>query len=100
MPAYFIADVEWTDAEARAEYIRNFAPTLTPFGGEFIVSTPDPEPIEGDWRPKGTFVVLRFQTEEQARAWYASDAYRPLLDLRLRSSHSNSLFVRGIEPRP
>lgn len=96
MAAYYIADVEWTDAEARQQYIASFAPTLAPYGGEVIINARSPEVVEGDWRPKGTFAVLRFPSSEQARAWYDSEAYRPLLDLRLRSSHSNSLFVEGV----
>lgn len=99
MPAYFIADVEWTDPGARAEYVRDFLPTLAPFGGEVIINTRDPEVVEGDWRPKGGIVVARFPSIEQARAWYDSETYRPLCELRLRASHSNSLLVEGLEPR-
>lgn len=38
MAAYFIVDVEWTDTNARAEYVQGFAPTLAAYGGEVIIN--------------------------------------------------------------
>lgn len=96
MAAYFIVDVEWTDTNARAEYVQGFAPTLAAYGGEVIINARAPEVVEGNWRPQGAIVVVRFPSIEQARAWYESDAYRPLCELRLRGSRSNSLLVEGV----
>jgi len=41
-------------------------------------------------------VVVEFPSMEQARRWYRSPEYAPLLALRLKSSRSKLLLVEGV----
>ena len=96
MRGYIVADVEIHDQEAYAEYRAGVLDSLVPFGGRFLVRGGTWEPLEGDWQP-GRLVVLEFPSVEQARAWYESDAYRALRDLRRRISRGNLVLVEGWE---
>jgi len=54
---------------------------------------------EGDWQP-GIAVIIEFPDLATARAWYESDDYRPLRDLRLRSTDSCGVLLDGFDPTP
>ena len=81
MPAYLVAQVKITDAEAFREYERGFFPTVKPFGGKMLIADNAPSTLEGQW-PEGRTVVIEFETTEQAQAWYDSDAYQEISEIR------------------
>ena len=39
--------------------------------------------------------MIEFPSVEQAKRWYASPEYQPLLKLRLQSTRGNALFIEG-----
>jgi uncharacterized protein (DUF1330 family) len=95
MPGYIIADVEITDPVEYEEY-RKLAPaSLAPFGGRFLVRGGAVEVLEGEWQP-GRFVVLEFDSVEQARAWYDSEEYRAARTIRQRASRSKVILAAGV----
>jgi uncharacterized protein (DUF1330 family) len=51
--------------------------------------------LEGDWKPKRV-VVTEFPSVEQARRWYASEEYRALKALRLRTARGSVVLVEGL----
>ena len=97
MPAYVIAQVEVTDPETFARYGAQVPATLEPYGGRYLVRGGATQAIEGDWAPP-RLVVLEFPTMDQAKKWYDSEAYKPLIALRQQSAKTNLSFVEGYIP--
>ena len=94
MAAYILVDVTIHDEEKYAEYRSQTAATLEPYGGRFIVRGGNVLVLEGDWKPQ-RLVVLEFDTVEQAKAWWSSDAYRAPKKLRQSASTANMIVVEG-----
>ena len=95
MPAYIIVDVEITEKEGYEEYRSQVPATIAAYGGRFLVRGGALEVLEGTWSPKRC-VILEFPSLEQAKAWYHSPEYKPLLALRERSAKTNLILVEGV----
>jgi uncharacterized protein (DUF1330 family) len=96
VPAYVIADVRdaW-DADALQEYRRRNTGTVTAQGGRFVVRGGEHAVLEGDWDTR-RLVVIEFPDSDAARAWWESEAYAPLKELRRSASTTNILLVEGV----
>lgn len=81
-----------------ATYLQRIDATLAPFGGEFLVHGTRPELKEGKFG--GDCVVIAFPSMEQARAWYDSDAYAPLIPMRTQHSRSTVFLLEGVKEVP
>ena len=53
------------------------------------------ESKEGGWAPRRV-VVLEFPSMAQARKWYHSPEYKPLLDMRLKAADAKLILVEGV----
>jgi uncharacterized protein (DUF1330 family) len=95
MPAYFIVDLDVTDAVAFEEYRKQVPPTIARYGGKFLARGGRCETIEGAWAPK-RLVLLEFPSMEAAKRWYESEEYRAPKALRLRSSRGSAILVEGV----
>jgi uncharacterized protein (DUF1330 family) len=93
MPAvYFIASYDITDpGRYERDYVPGLAATLAIVGGEVVVATGSALPLEGAAR--GHSLVLRFSSEDAFRSWYDSDAYAPLLRLRLETTTNGTAVL-------
>ena len=94
VPAYVIAELEIVDAAAYDEYRRRVTPTVTEYGGKYIVRGGAVESLENGWPPIRV-AVLEFPTMEHARRWYHSPEYGPLIALRQRASKSRLTLLEG-----
>lgn len=90
MPAFYVADVTWTDEAARQKYVAAVGETVTAFGGKLFAGSA--ENLEGDWRPQ-RLAVLEFESAEQFRKWYDSPEYADLKALRLGGSDSKAVLI-------
>jgi uncharacterized protein (DUF1330 family) len=75
-PAYVIAEVapkpaREADPAAMARYNAEAPKTIAAFNGRYLVINNKVQAVEGD-PPKGTLVVLAFDSLEQARGWSIS----------------------------
>jgi uncharacterized protein (DUF1330 family) len=95
MSVYVIADLNWTDPSARAEYGKRARAALAKYGGRYVVAGGAPQTLEGEWQPSAV-AVIEFPTEEQARRWYESDEYRPLKALRFKGAKTSAVLVEGV----
>lgn len=95
MPAYFIVDLEVTDAAVFDEYRQLVPETIARYGGTYLVRGGHSEALEGTWNPQRV-VVIQFPSLEQARKWYDSEEYRGPKALRFKSATSNLLLVEGV----
>ncbi|MBI2996950.1 MAG: DUF1330 domain-containing protein [Deltaproteobacteria bacterium] len=95
MPAYVIADVEVTDAVGFGEYLKAVSALVAARGGTYVARGGAVEVLEGDWVPT-RLTILKFDSVAQAKAWYESPEYRPLRDLRKKTTKSKLLIVEGL----
>jgi uncharacterized protein (DUF1330 family) len=54
------------------------------------------DPLEGAF-PQGKVVMLRFDSLQLARDWYASPDYRALLPHRLSAASNRAYLVEGLD---
>jgi uncharacterized protein (DUF1330 family) len=94
MAAYVIAEVEVTDPATYEEYRKRVPAIVAQYGGKYLVRGGAVESKEGGWNPK-RLVVLEFASLEQARKWYHSPEYAPVLALRLKAARSKMVLVEG-----
>jgi uncharacterized protein (DUF1330 family) len=94
MPAYVVAELEIIDEAAYDDYRRRVTPTVTQYGGKYIVRGGAVESLENGWPPIRV-AVLEFPTMDQARRWYQSPEYAPLIELRQRASKSRLTLLEG-----
>ena len=94
MAAYVIAEIEITDPAAYEEYRKLVPATIVKYGGKYLVRGGAVESKEGGWQPK-RLAVLEFASMDQARKWYHSPEYAPVLALRAKAARSKLLLVEG-----
>jgi uncharacterized protein (DUF1330 family) len=95
MPAYLIGNIEVTDPQVYEEYKKGVGATVAKYGGRSLARAGAlMEVLEGDWTPK-RLVILEFPSVEKLKAWYNSPEYKPLLDIRVRSTKSSLVMVEG-----
>lgn len=95
MSAYVIVDINVHEPVEYEEYRRTAAPTLTPYGGRYIVRGGATRVLEGAWTPH-RLVVLAFPSMERALAWWDSPEYRPVRAIRQRTTATSMILVEGI----
>jgi len=96
MPAYFVAQIEVTDAGRYQQYLAGFMPIFERHGGQLLVtSSKEVEVIEGDWTYE-RMVILEFPTLDAAHAWHRDPDYQALLEHRHASAHTNMILVEGL----
>lgn len=95
MAGYVIVDIRITDPQGYEEYRRAASPTISQYGGTYLVRAGAHEVAEGDWTPS-RLVLLRFDSVEQARRWYDSPEYASARAIRERTAVSRLVFVEGI----
>ena len=94
MSAYVIAEIEVVDPAAYEDYRKQVLAVVTQYGGKFLVRGGQVDPKEGGWTPK-RMVVLEFPSLPQARKWYDSPEYAPLIKLRQKASKGKLILVEG-----
>jgi len=82
-PAYFMVQINFKDFDESMQRYGQFAmPMIAEFGGEMIAGSAMPKTLEGNWSGNWA-AILRFPSMEMAEAWYGSEEYKPLKDLRM-----------------
>ncbi len=93
-PAFVIADVEVTDPTAFAAYVAKVPDTLKPYNGRIIVRG-RPFPKEGE-APRGSIVVIAFESLADAEKWYATPPYSSLIPERQKAAKTQLYVVEGL----
>jgi len=94
MSVYFIGNIDIHDRESYANYEAGFMEVFQEFNGRLLAVDENQRTIEGEW-PATRTVVMEFPSEEDAMAWYESDAYQELMQHRLKASSASSALVSG-----
>jgi uncharacterized protein (DUF1330 family) len=99
MPAYLIADtrkIPDADQAPYEEYRKRVGPSIAEAGGRFLVRGDQLDVVEGEWQPSW-LVIIEFPSMQALRAWYGSDSYRELKELRLLSTEGDMVFADGVD---
>ena len=96
MSAYIVVEIHVKDPERYADYRTMVPSSLEAYGGKFLVRGGAVERLEGDWEPS-RFVVIEFDSVEQAKRWWDSDEYRQARDLRQETADTKMIVVEGID---
>jgi uncharacterized protein (DUF1330 family) len=103
MPAYILTfpqDISGFAPDDPTEldpYDDGIEQTMATYGGRYLRLRKHPmEVLEGDWQPPLGMGISEFPSMEQARAWYHSPEYAPLLAWRKARGRFNLLLVDGM----
>ncbi len=95
MPAYWIVDVNVTDAAQFAPYRQQVPAIIARHGGEYLVAGGVHEVTEGPWQPT-VLVVCRFPDRTAIHAFLNDPDYAPLKTLRQQIAATSAVAVDGI----
>ena len=95
MAAYVIVQVDVKDPVRYEAYKAMVPPSLTKFGGRFLVRGGKTHTMEGTWAPR-RFVIVEFPSVEQAKAWWESPEYAEAKALRQATSDSQLIIAEGL----
>ncbi len=95
MAAYVIALVDIKDPVRYETYRRMVLPSITAFGGRFIVRGGTTEVLEGDWTPRRV-VVLEFPSVGRAKEWWSSPEYSEARAIRQATSDGTLIVIEGV----
>lgn len=95
MAAYLLANLTVRDAQKFEAYRQGVPAVIARFGGRYLVRGGMVEAKEGD-PGLNRVVVLEFPGMAEARAFYDSAEYAPLLALRLDAADGTVALVEGI----
>jgi uncharacterized protein (DUF1330 family) len=93
--AYIIANVDVTDPEQYEEYKRLSTIAMKVHGAEVCIRGGKVEVLEGDWSPK-RFVMLKFPSMEQAKAFNSSAEYDAARKARQGAAIMRMIVVEGV----
>ena len=100
VPVYMIANLTVNDAGTYRNYEKGLFPLLKKYGGQLVTFDDESEHMEGVSPRSGRMIILRFPSEEKARAWYADQDYQELSEYRRAGTTLEFLtLVRGLSPR-
>jgi len=91
MSAYILAIYDIVDSESYQPYVPGVVPLLEKHGAEILVADYEAQMLEGE--SGSTYVVLRFESEEAALAWYNDPAYEDVKKIRIDSSKNSRVVL-------
>jgi uncharacterized protein (DUF1330 family) len=95
---YFLVNSKSLTLQPMRFTARKSRDIISAHGGRILVRGGDPQPLDGPM-PQRRFVIVEFDSPEAAKAFYYSDAYQPVLPLRLNASSSYGFgcLLSGVE---
>jgi uncharacterized protein (DUF1330 family) len=94
MPGYVIVNITVRDPDRYEEYKRLATPTVSAYGGRYVVRGGPVDVREGGWSPS-RLVVLEFPSAERARAWWDSPEYAAAKAMRQSCADTQLVITEG-----
>ena len=91
MAAYILVSYDIVDPKSYEPYVPGVVPLIKKHGGEIVIGEFGAKPLEGE--PHGVYVVLKFPSEDAARAWHADPDYEPLKKIRETACKNNNIVI-------
>ena len=95
MSGYVVAQINMTNKEDFKTYAELVPETVKQFGGKYIVRAGEYKSVHGKWDYSRN-VIIEFPSYEKAQEWYNSDLYKPLKELREKSTEGNIIIIKGV----
>jgi uncharacterized protein (DUF1330 family) len=95
MPAYFVVELDTTNAAGMEPYRAAVPATIAQYRGRYLTRGGATELIEGGPEPK-RIVILEFADTAAVKRWYHSPEYQKILPIRLANSSSRAFIVEGV----
>jgi uncharacterized protein (DUF1330 family) len=93
LPGYVVAEVDVTDPATFQKYAEKAPGTIAASGGHYLIRGGKSLSIEGE--PPKRFVVIQFDSVENAKAWEDSPAYDAIKPIRHSSAKSRVFIIEG-----
>ncbi len=94
MKGYVVANIKVVDPVVYERYKVAAPDVIARYGGRYLVKAPEIEHVEGHLA-LNRFVVLEFDSLEQARLFYFSPEYQAVATDRIASARSDFLLMEG-----
>lgn len=94
MPAYVLADLQFTDEVRYREYQSSFFDVFKASGGRLLCADERPRTLEGEWRTD-KIVILEFPNEEVAMNFLEGEAYSKILRVRRAGANARAVLLQG-----
>ncbi|WP_424986335.1 DUF1330 domain-containing protein [Microbulbifer sp. S227A] len=91
---YLVAHIRVHDKDRFAEFSSMSGPAIADHGGRVLVRNPTIDHREG--AAQGRCIVIEFDSIEQARKFYDSDAYTAARAIRELAAETDLLLVEGV----
>jgi uncharacterized protein (DUF1330 family) len=88
------ATVQMKNPEKFKEYASKVPETMDAHGGKMIARGKMVKQLAGEYAHQ-VEAIFEFPTQEAAQAWYDSDAYQALVDLRNEAAHVNIAILES-----
>ncbi len=95
-PAYFVAEIDVTDPDVYKTYVERNTSVVNTYGGRFLVR--GGKTIAMDGEPPKRVVIIAWENEDKARAWYSSAAYKEIIPIRDKAAKFRGFIAEGVSP--
>ncbi len=95
MAAYLVVQIDVKDQVEFENYKVMAPPTISAYGGKYLVRGGAMTLLEGDWKPE-RFVIVEFESAERAMQWWNSKEYEEAKNLRQRIAITRMILVEGV----
>ena len=95
MSVYLIANLTINDRDRYTQYEDAFMGVFDNYNGKILAVDENQEVLEGDYNSTRT-VLIEFPSNENAKAWYDSDAYQEIAQHRWASSDAVVIMIEGL----
>ncbi|ADP83359.1 DUF1330 domain-containing protein [Pseudofrankia inefficax] len=92
--AYVVFTEAINDPDGMAEYSKLAMASFAGHTARPLAVGPATEVLEGEWHGNQT-VILEFDSVEEAKAWYTSEAYAKAIPLRQAAADCNAAIITG-----
>ena len=91
---YMVADLHVRDKEGFEKFREMALPVVKEYGAKILVRTPNAEAREG--KKPGVVVVFEFESIDQARKFYESEAYQAAKAVREKACDTDLIIAEGV----
>ena len=91
---YIVADIHVRDKEGFEKFREMALPVVEEYGAKILVRTPNAEAREG--KKPGVVVVFEFESIDQARKFYESEAYQAAKAVRDKACDTDLFLAEGV----
>ena len=95
MAAYLVVQIDVKDQSEFEKYKVMVTPSISAYGGKYLVRGGAITVMEGDWKPE-RFVIVEFESAERAMQWWNSKEYEEAKTLRQRITTTRMILVEGV----